>query len=92
MALVILFIFDYFLSEILSPDDVLAPTRLAQATLYEHWKGYAPLDHAYSFPLTALFAKIMRTVVLLLPCVLQCAFPRTSSGTEKSFTTVSGPY
>jgi hypothetical protein len=42
MTLTILFRFDYFLSEILSPDDVLAPTWLAQVTLYEHWKGYAP--------------------------------------------------
>ena len=51
MALVILFRFDYFLSEILSPDDVLAPTRLAQATLYEHWKGYAPPGSCTLVPL-----------------------------------------
>ena len=50
-ALTILFRFDYFLSEILCPDDVLAPTRLAQATLYEHWKGYAPPGSSTLVPL-----------------------------------------
>src|SRR5260370_40163144 len=43
--------FDYFLSEVLSPGDVLAPTRLAQATLYQHWKGYAPPGSCILVPL-----------------------------------------
>lgn len=51
MALTTLFRFDYFLSEFLSPDDLLAPTRLAQATLYEHWKGYAPPGSCTLVPL-----------------------------------------
>ncbi|KZT05589.1 macro domain-like protein [Laetiporus sulphureus 93-53] len=35
--------FDYFLSEAIAPaDDLLAPTRLVQATLYRRWRGYAP--------------------------------------------------
>ncbi|KAF8191730.1 macro domain-like protein, partial [Pholiota molesta] len=34
--------FDYFLAEALCPDDVDAPTRVAQAALYKQWKGYAP--------------------------------------------------
>ena len=60
MTLTMLFRFDYFLTKILCPDDVLAPTQLAQATLYEYWKVYEPpLDHAPSFSLTALFAKII---------------------------------
>ncbi|KAF9473502.1 macro domain-like protein [Pholiota conissans] len=34
--------FDYFLAEALSPDDIDAPTHVAQAELYRRWKGFAP--------------------------------------------------
>jgi len=43
--------FDYWLSEALSPDDLLAPTRLAQVTFYNHWKGYAPPGSCTLVPL-----------------------------------------
>ncbi|TDL20222.1 macro domain-like protein [Rickenella mellea] len=34
--------FDYYLAAALSPADIDAATKLAQATLYQKWKGYAP--------------------------------------------------
>jgi O-acetyl-ADP-ribose deacetylase (regulator of RNase III) len=35
--------FDYYLSETLAPSkDFGAPTRLAQSTLYQRWRGFAP--------------------------------------------------
>lgn len=45
--------FDYFLSEALAPvDDLLAPTQLAQTTLYRRWKGYAPPGTCTLVPLS----------------------------------------
>jgi len=36
--------FDYFLAKTLAPagGDIAIPTRIAQATLYERWRGFAP--------------------------------------------------
>ncbi|KAA1473574.1 macro domain-like protein [Dentipellis sp. KUC8613] len=45
--------FDLAISRALSPHDVDAPTRLAQAVLYRRWRGYAPPGTCTLIPLSA---------------------------------------